>query len=152
MIGSFQSRWVHKNPLLLKEMPAFPCLGFAWRCVFTHEPQCNYGVASLNAALTSFPSCDTDKIIFGHFQRRFQGRSGRIVSVQTCWAPENPLFQREMLFLIALLSILSAERWEFEPCLGKSNFPADRDLRNQKLSVGIGSYIFKFVAMLRHKN
>ena len=61
-------------------------------------------------------------------------------------------------------SVLPAERWEFEPRLGKSNFnfgclkataahqAADRDLRNQKLSVGIGSYIFKFVAMLRHKN
>jgi len=29
---------------------------------------------------------------------------------------------------------------------------AARVLRNQKLAVGIGSYIFKFVAMLRHKN
>ena len=62
-------------------------------------------------------------------------------------------------------SVLPAEKWEFEPLLGKSNFKnfgclkataahqaADRGLRNQKLSVGIGSYIFKFVAMLRHNN
>ena len=45
-------------------MPAFPCLGarrcgVAWRCVFTHELQCNVGVASLNATPTS-------KIVFLH--------------------------------------------------------------------------------------
>ena len=28
-------------------------------------------------------SCDTDKMIFGHFQRYFRGRLGIIVSVQT---------------------------------------------------------------------
>ena len=26
---SFQTLWVHENPLILKEMPAFPCLGVA---------------------------------------------------------------------------------------------------------------------------
>ena len=61
-------------------------------------------------------------------------------------------------------SVLPAERWEFKPQLGSeiefqdfgclkataAHQAADRDLRIQKLSVGIGSYIFKFVAMLRH--
>ena len=67
--------------------------------VFTHELKCNVGVASLNATPTSkifFFSCDTDEIILGHFQRYFQGCSGRIVSVQTRWVRENPLFLRKM--------------------------------------------------------
>ena len=65
IIVPFQSRWVHENPLFLKEMPAFPCLGVAaLRCGFTHESQCNFGVASLNATPTS-------KIVILHAILRF---------------------------------------------------------------------------------